>query len=155
MWGKGVEMRSSADRRAGTRKKRLLAKALTAAAVILTMAMPAAAEAANIGVDGPDFVAGVSGSPSGYKGESKLWFNDGFWWASMFDTTSSAYHIFKHDRSTQTWTDTGVETDNRDSSRQDTLWDGTHLWVSSHAFVENAGFNTTVNVQPMEFSRFS
>ena len=155
MWGKGVEMRSSADRRAGTRKKRLLAKALTAAAVILTMAMPAAAEAANIGVDGPDFVAGVSGSPSGYKGESKLWFNDGIWWASMFDSTSSAYHIFKHDRSTQAWTDTGVETDNRDSSRQDTLWDGTHLWVSSHAFVENAGFNTTVNVQPMEFSRFS
>jgi hypothetical protein len=119
------------------------------------MAMPAAAEAANIGVDGPDFVAGVSGSPSGYKGESKLWFNDGIWWASMFDSTSSAYHIFKHDRSTQAWTDTGVETDNRDSSRQDTLWDGTHLWVSSHAFVENAGFNTTVNVQPMEFSRFS
>jgi RTX calcium-binding nonapeptide repeat (4 copies) len=155
MWGKGVEMRSSADRKAGTRKKRFLAKALTAAAVILTMAMPAAAEAANIGVDGPDFVAGVSGSPSGYKGESKLWFNDGIWWASMFDSTSSAYHIFKHDRSTQTWTDTGVETDNRDSSRQDTLWDGTHLWVSSHAFVENAGFNTTVNVQPMEFSRFS
>ena len=155
MWGKGVEMRSSADHRAGTRKKRLLAKALTAAAVILTMAMPAAAEAANIGVDGPDFVAGVSGSPSGYKGESKLWFNDGFWWASMFDSTSSAYHIFKHDRSTQAWTDTGVETDNRDSSRQDTLWDGTHLWVSSHAFVENAGFNTTVNVQPMEFSRYS
>ena len=34
MWGKGVEMRSSADHRAGTRKKRLLAKALTAAAVI-------------------------------------------------------------------------------------------------------------------------
>ena len=155
MWGKGVETRSSADRRAGTRTRRLLAKALTAVAVVLTMAMPAAAEAANIGVDGPDFVAGVSGSPTGYKGESKLWFNDGFWWASMFAADTSAWHIFRLDKATQTWTDTGVETDNRDSSRQDTLWDGTHLWVSSHAFVENAGFNTTVNVQPMEFSRYS
>ena len=155
MWGKGVEMRSSADRRGGTRTRRLLAKSLTAVAVVLTMAMPAAAEAANIGVDGPDFVAGVSGSPSGYKGESKLWFNDGFWWASMFAADTSAYHIFRLNKVTGVWTDTGVETDNRDSSRQDTLWDGTHLWVSSHIFVENAGFNTTVNIQPMEFSRYS
>lgn len=157
MWGKGVEMRSSADRRAGTRSRRLLAKALTAVAVVLTMAMSAAAaEAANIGVDGPDFVAGVSGSPSGYKGESKLWFNDGFWWASLFDTDTSAYHIFRHDRATQTWTDTNVETDNRDSSRQDTLWDAAtgKLYVASHIFVENAGFNSTA-LQPMEFSRYS
>jgi Ca2+-binding RTX toxin-like protein len=154
MRGNGFEMRSNAGRREGTRTRRLLAKALTAAAVVLTMAMPAAAEA-NIGVDGPDFLAGVSGAPSGYKGESKLWFNDGFWWASMFDANASAYHIFRLDKATQTWTDTGVETDNRDSSRQDTLWDGTHLWVSSHSFVENAGFNTTVNIQPMEFSRYS
>jgi Ca2+-binding RTX toxin-like protein len=155
MWGKGVEMRSSADRRGGTRTRRLLAKALAAVAFVLTMAMPAAAEAANIGVDGPDFAAGVSGSPSGYKGESKLWFNDGFWWASMFAADTSAYHIFRLDKATQVWTDTGIETDNRDSSRQDTFWDGTHLWVSSHIFVENAGFNTTVNIQPMEFSRYS
>jgi Ca2+-binding RTX toxin-like protein len=158
MWGKGVEMRTSADRRGGTRTRRLLAKALTAVAVVLTMAMSAAAaEAANIGVDGPDFVAGVSGSPSGYKGESKLWFNDGFWWASLFDADTSAYHIFRHDRATQTWVDTNVETDNRDSSRQDTLWDAAtgKLYVASHIFVENAGFNTTVNIQPMEFSRYS
>jgi hypothetical protein len=155
MWGKGVEMRSSADRRGGTPTRRLLAKALTAVAVVLTMAMPAAAEAANIGVDGPDFVAGVSGSPTGYKGESKLWFNDGFWWASMFAAGPSAYHIFRLDKVTQTWTDTGVETDNRDSSRQDVLWDGTNLWVSSHIFVENAGFNSTPEIQPMEFSRYT
>ncbi len=156
MSGKGAGTRSSADRREGTRTRRLLAKALTSVAVVLTMAMPAAAGAANIGVEGPHFAAGVSGSPSGYKGESKLWFNDGFWWASMFDVDTSAWHIFRLDKVTQGWTDTDVETDNRDSSRQDTLWDGTHLWVSSHIFVENAGFNPTpAKPQPMEFSRYS
>ncbi|MGI8606009.1 MAG: hypothetical protein ACR2L0_02475, partial [Gaiellaceae bacterium] len=135
----------------------MLARALTAAAVVLTLAMPAAAGAANIGFDGPDYVAGVSGSPSGYKGESKLWFNDGSWWASMFHTGTSAYHIFKHDKATQSWTTTNVETDDRNTSRQDTLWDAAEgkLYVASHIFVSEPSFNTTTNIQPMEFSKYS
>ena len=156
MSGNCAEARSSGDPLGGTRRKPLLAKVLTAAAVVvLTMSMSAAANAANIGFKGPDYPVGTSGAPSGYKGESKAWFNDGFWWASMFDTDTSAYHIFKLDKATQTWTDTNVETDDRNSSRQDTLWDGTNLWVSSHIFLENAGFNTTTTMQPMEFSRYS
>ena len=157
MSGKRAETHPSADRAAGTRTRRLLARALTAAAVVLTLAMPAAAGAANIGFDGPDYVAGVSGSPSGYKGESKLWFNDGFWWASMFNTGTSAYHIFKHDKATQSWIATNVETDDRNSSRQDTLWDAAegNLYVASHIFVPEPSFNTTTNIQPMEFSKYS
>ena len=79
---------------------------------------------------------GAGKAPTGSKPESKLWWNDGYWWANMWDTASGDFHIFRLDAVTQTWRDTGVATDDRPGTRADTLWDGTHLYVASHVFSE-------------------
>ncbi|MDX1416287.1 MAG: hypothetical protein R3293_18965, partial [Candidatus Promineifilaceae bacterium] len=73
------------------------------------------------------------------KPESKLWWNDGHWWASMWSASGSAYHIFKLDWSTQNWQDTGVSLDDRPDSRADILWDGSKLYVVSHVWEGSAG----------------
>jgi hypothetical protein len=98
---------------------------------IATLSVPLAALA--VSFQGPAFPAGVT-APTGEKPESKLWFNDGSWWASMITTASGTYHIFRLDG--QTWTDTGVQIDERTGSKADVLWDeGTgKLYVASHVF---------------------
>jgi hypothetical protein len=109
---------------------------------------------ADIGVQGPAYV-NTGGSPTTSKPQSKLWFNDGFWWASMAVPTSatdSDYHIFK--LVGNTWTDTGVVVDTRDSSRQDVLWDGTKLYVASHKFQQTPTFGPTPGDE-MRLYRFS
>jgi hypothetical protein len=94
---------------------------------------------ADIGVQGPAFPAGVS-APTGEKPESKLWFNDGAWWASMITTLSGTYHIHELNAATQTWTDTGVQIDPRTNSKADVLWDGSSnkLYVASRVFATAA-----------------
>ncbi len=77
------------------------------------------------------FSANAVDNPTGEKPQSKLWFNDGTWWASMFNRTVEEYHIYRYDRATHTWSDTGTLIDERNSSKADTLWDGTHLYVAS------------------------
>ena len=77
-----------------------------------------------------------TGTPTGTKrAESVLWWNDGSWWANMWDSVSQDFHIFRLDTTSQTWTDTGVRTDSRSNTHSDVLWDGTHLYVASHQFV--------------------
>ena len=66
------------------------------------------------------------------KPESKLWWNDGSWWASMWSTSGNAYHIYKLDWATQNWSDTGTQLDDRKSTKADVLWDGQKLYVVSH-----------------------
>jgi PKD repeat protein len=95
----------------------------------------ARAETGDIGYHDQSF-NGAGTAPSGSKPESKLWWNDGSWWASMWDTGSGSFHIFRLDLLTQTWRDTGVPIDGRSGTRADTLWDGTHLYVASHVFSE-------------------
>jgi hypothetical protein len=107
--------------------------ALAAGVVALVAAAfpsPAGADPGDIGYEGPSY-SNTSGGVTGEKPESKTWWNDGFWWASMFHNASSTYHIFRLDPSTQTWLDTGVRIDNRPGSRADVLWDGTKLYVVS------------------------
>jgi len=75
---------------------------------------------------------GSNGEVTAEKPESKLWWNDGFWWAGMWEKPDDAYHIFRLDVGTQTWVDTGTPIDNRSDTKMDTLWDGVHLYVVSH-----------------------
>jgi hypothetical protein len=70
-------------------------------------------------------------APTGEKPQSKLWFNDGTWWASMFNSTAEEHHIYRYDRATHTWSDTGTLIDARNFSKADTLWDGSHLYVAT------------------------
>ena len=97
--------------------------------------------------------SGAGAAVTGEKPESKLWWNDGSWWASMFDATSQTYHIFRLDRSRETWVDTGTLLDDRPSSRADALWDGSHLYVASHVFASSSSTATSGN--PARLYRFS
>jgi PKD repeat protein len=81
---------------------------------------------------------GAGTTPSASKPESKLWFNDGSWWGSLWSTSAGDFHIFRLNKATQEWIDTGVQLDNRGGTRADTLWDGQHLYVASHGFTNVA-----------------
>jgi hypothetical protein len=63
--------------------------------------------------------------------QAKLWFNDGSWWGTLFRPTRDAQTINRFDATTGTWIDTGVIVDDRNISRADMLWDGTHLYAVS------------------------
>lgn len=76
------------------------------------------------------FDSSVGDTATADKPQSKLWFNDGFWWAVLFHSASKTYHIYKLNWPA-TWVDTGTVVDNRILSRADCLWDGTHLYVAS------------------------
>jgi hypothetical protein len=91
----------------------------------------AASAADDVGYRDFSFSANAVENPTGEKPQSKLWFNDGSWWASMFNRTAEEYRIYRYDRATHTWSDTGTLIDERNSSKADTLWDGNHLYVAS------------------------
>jgi hypothetical protein len=118
-----------------------LATAGRALALVLVMAVLSGAGLvasspafADIGVEGRSYSG--TGTPTGTKrSESVLWFNDGIWWASMWDTASADFHIFRLDVAAQQWIDTGVVLDPRPNTHADVLWDGAHLYVASHEFV--------------------
>ena len=94
------------------------------------------AQSGDVGYQGPSHSG--TGTPTGTKrAESVLWWNDGSWWAHMWDTASQDFHIFRLDAATQSWVDTGVLVDPRANTHADVLWDGTHLNVSSHRFVND------------------
>ncbi len=117
-------------------------RGVLAAALISILAFTAPAASADPGDIGyqdqswTGFTASVA--PSGTKPESKLWFNDGLWWANMYDTASGDFHIFKLDTATQAWVNTGVLTDERPNTMSDVLWDGTKLYIASHVFQDSA-----------------
>ena len=96
--------------------------------------------------------APIGGSPTGSMPESKLWFNDGIWWATMFDATSGDHHIFRLNGTA--WADTGTAVDARDSSRADALWDAAagKLYVASHGFTSTASASTSSNGRLWRFS---
>jgi Bacterial Ig-like domain/Bacterial Ig domain len=117
------------DRRAAVRRSivLLVASALTASFMAPLAARPAVA-AADVGYQDGSY----SGSaPTGREPQSKLWYNDGIWWASMWSSSANAVEIQRLNWATQTWIDTGVKIDERSKSSADTLWDGTNLYVIS------------------------
>ena len=134
------------------RQRVLVALTVALAAGALTLVSPALAGAVT-GTQGPSFAgANASVPPSGPKPESKLWFNDGFWWGYMFDSVSGDFHIFKFNTGPQTWTDTGVVGDTRNNTTADVLWDGAKLYVASH--VQNDG-STGTGTPPANLYRYS
>jgi PKD repeat protein len=119
----------------------MLRSAAVALAVSIAFAGAVPAAGAATGDIGfPDHVySPLTGSPTGSKPESKLWFNRG-WWATMFDPVSKTHHIFKLDRAGEKWNDTGTAVDTRTGTRADTLWDPTaaggagKLYIASHTW---------------------
>lgn len=100
--------------------------------------------------------SGVDNPPTSDKPQSKLWWNDGSWWADMW-TSGSGWHIYRLDRSSKTWVDTGLRNDNRTNTLADTLWDGTHLYIASHvvAVTRDGTPAPSVSGQPAMLYRYS
>jgi PKD repeat protein len=121
---------------------------------VLACASPAGAATGDIGFAGPSS-QGTGGAATGEKPESKLWWNDGRWWADMYDTASGTYHIWWLDRSAspERWVDSGAQLDNRPKARADTLWDGAHLYVASAVFASSNASVATAN--PTRLYRYS
>jgi hypothetical protein len=65
------------------------------------------------------------------KPESKAWYHDGRWWATLYSRLLDEHTIHYLERVTETWVDTGVLIDERELSRQDVLWDGQKLYMVS------------------------
>jgi glycosyltransferase involved in cell wall biosynthesis len=86
----------------------------------------------------PTNATGIANSPTGEKPESKLWWNDGFWWGSLYNAAAGEYRIYRLNWGTQSWEDTGVALDTRDFTKADVLWDGVNnkLYVVSHLYTE-------------------
>src|SRR5919206_1960097 len=100
--------------------------ALVTASVAIQLLPAAAARAADVGYR--DFSyrdANAVQVPSDDKPQSKLWFQDGSWWAFMYSTTAHATTIRRLDVLSQTWVDTGTVVDSRPTARGDALWDAT------------------------------
>ena len=93
--------------------------------------VPHSAQAAAVTAGYRDFSYSASGvsAPTGQKPQSKLWFNDGIWWGSLFSRSADAFNIYRFNWATQTWSDTGTVIDERNGSSADTLWDGNRLYV--------------------------
>jgi len=111
----------------------------------------AAADPGDIGWEGPSF-QGSSGSPTGSKPESKLWYNDGSWWAEMWDTATGDFYVHKLNVSTHQWVKTSTRLDDRSNARSDVMWDGSKLYVASHAFAEGS---SSTGSAPSYLRRFS
>ena len=115
------------------------------ALMVWSWATPAQAQSGDVGYLG--FSHGTSGvsAPTGEKPESKLWWNDGYWWGSLYNDAARSYHIYRLNLASQRWEDTGTAIDDRNSSKGDALWDGQRLYVVSHIFTTSAGSSSSSN----------
>ncbi|HEX9350257.1 MAG TPA: Ig-like domain-containing protein [Gaiellaceae bacterium] len=83
----------------------------------------------------------MASAPTAKDPQSKLWFNDGVWWGSLLNQSTTNFEIYRLDRATQTWTSTGTVIDDRDGSRSDSLWDGTKLYVVTSGLTSTSSSN--------------
>jgi PKD repeat protein len=119
--------------RARNRFATLLVALLTALLSLQTVtALDAqAADATPVQYTDQSFPAASNVSPTEDKPQSKLWYNDGSWWALM--RSASAGITIHRLQSNHTWLNTGTVIDSRAASTGDALWDGTNLYVASRA----------------------
>jgi hypothetical protein len=71
------------------------------------------------------------------KPQSKVWYNDGSWWALMIPAGGTTVNI--HKLVNHTWTDTGTVVDTRVTSTGDALFSGSRLYVISRTSSTGAG----------------
>src|SRR3954451_17665561 len=76
------------------------------------------------------FGSATGDDPTADKPQSKLWYNDGFWWAVMFNQPAGNWQIYKLSWPSA-WNPTGIVVDARVTSRADVLWDGSKLFIAS------------------------
>ena len=111
------------------------AAALAALVGFVAIASDAGAATTSAGFQAQSYASTTAGTAggavTGQKPESKLWFAQGSWWATMVVPTSGAHDIYR--LVSGTWVDTGVLVDPESTTREDVLWDGSDLYVLSRA----------------------
>jgi PKD repeat protein len=106
-----------------TRRHRLTALGVVAVVVGLFSNVPTAgAAAADIGYRDFSYSGTSAFTPTKYSSQHKLWFNDGIWWGVLFNHTTATFDIYRLTNGSQTWNDTGIVVDDRDTSHIDVLW---------------------------------
>ncbi len=101
----------------------------------------AQATPATVGYRTYDFGGDVYGEPSAFKPESKLWWNDNTWWASMFNPSAEEYRIYRYNVNDMDWSSTATTIDDRHKTTADALWDEASgkLYIVSNYVEENDG----------------
>ncbi len=67
--------------------------------------------------------------PPESRGQHRLWFAHGRWWAGLSQPSTGHVTIFRLEWDTQRWVDTGVIVDERPNTIQDAIWSGEHAYV--------------------------
>lgn len=128
--------------------------ASAALAASLVVAVPLSAQAAaSTGFPGPvqgTFTGSLSNLPNAAttsRGQHKLWYAGGFWWAAMPNegsTGTSIHRLDGRETGSPTWTDTNVVIDTRNGTSSDSIYNATagKLFIASHVMVER---NTAPN----------
>jgi len=128
----------------------ILVAGLTVPSMLSGRAAPVGLNPAGVGYNDFSFAANGVKAPTGRKPEAaKLWFNSGSWWGALFRPSQDSYTINRFDVATQQWIDTGAIIDDRNVTRADVVWDGTHLYAVS------AGTDPTSDKQAAVLDRFS
>lgn len=145
---RGAGPPSRADGRdAASPVRRPSAAHVAALATLIALILPAGA-AADTGFRDFSFGSGIT-APTAEKPQSKVWFGDGQWWSVMYNDLTARYEIWQLDPSTEAWQSTGAIVDERENTRADALWDGTHLYVVS------AGTSSSDSADDARLMRYS
>jgi PKD repeat protein len=130
--------------------KALFASAIASLCIAATgLAAPASADTGY-----RDFSFGSSGALTGNK-ESKLWYTaGGQWWSILTVSGGGPFHIFKLDRTSHTWSDTGIPVDPSSTTRPDVLFDAAsnRLYVGSHTYTASNKAGTTSRLYRFDFN---
>ena len=132
------------------RPSRKLCRAAAAVAACVAVALATTAGAAAAAGFRAQSYAGfgaesAGGAITGQKPESKLWYANGSWWATMVSpATGGGHDVYR--LTSSGWVDTGVLVDAGAATKEDVLWDGVHLYVLSR---------TPSGSEPNRLRRFS
>jgi hypothetical protein len=125
--------------------------------VILAQAGHASAQTAiTAGFRDLSYGTSANSTPTGEKPESKLWWNDGSWWGTLFNASAGQFRIYRFNPATESWGDSGAAVDTRANTKADALWDSAsnHLYIVSHVFT-TSGAGTTTTSQWGRLYRFT
>lgn len=94
------------------------------------------AEAAQVGFKAHSYAGfnaeTTGGAITGQKPESKLWFNADKWWAAMLSPSNGGAHTI-HRLDDAGWVNTNVVIDSRAATKEDVLWTGSKLYITSRS----------------------
>lgn len=97
------------------------------------------------GYAGFSYGVNVKEEPTAENPESKVWFNDGYWWGILFDEAQNQWAVHRLDWTSMNWVVTATTLDSRldddglVSTRFDSLWDENEgkLYLTSYMRLSN------------------